>query len=71
VHVHGEAPPDVTVLSWATHQSHQKPDTCSENESMAVWWRFDTPDNQYFAPNAAYLTIDLLSRFESSWWVVK
>ena len=63
---HDVAPPGVLVLSWVEHKNGS---CSSEGESLATWWRFETPDGGFlFTPNAAFLTIDMMSRFEPSWW---
>lgn len=81
---HRAPPPQAPVRTWRGRMSCSggsgsrrgggeaaaAPESEPKGESMALWWRFEArPGGEaIYAPNAAHLTVDLLSRFEPSWW---
>ena len=77
-----EAPAGARVVAWRDAMAHSGGGTRSgaggkdyelvSDISMAAWWQLEAPSGKCaFAPNAAYLALDLSSRFEPRWWILR
>ena len=59
--VHRAAPQDAVVLPW---------EGCpSDGAALSAWWEFVAPGGNLFVPNAAFLFVDIRSRFDGRWWM--
>ena len=58
--VHRDAPRDAAVLPWEGCP-------CDEPD-LRDWWQFTAPGGSLFVPNAAFLLVDIRSRFDHRWW---